>query len=163
MAERLAAAFAAQLQIPDFTTSSAGTRAVIGHPIHHDAAPVLEKLGGDASNFSARQLTSKIAGGADLVLTMTRAHRDSLLELAPRQLNKSFTLDEASTLASQCNPQRIADLAALRAELDSRELLEVPDPNGRDTEFFAMVGSRIADLLPPVLELCWRSSRPKTG
>ena len=100
MAERLAAAHSAQFQIPDFRASSAGTRAVTAHPIHHDAAVVLEKLGGNVSNFAARQLTSKIASDADLVLTMTRAHRDTVLEFAPHKLHSTFTLSEAGQLAS---------------------------------------------------------------
>jgi protein-tyrosine-phosphatase len=71
-AERLAATYAAHSGIPNFTASSAGTRAVIGHPIHSDAAAVLEKLGADVSDFSASQLKSEIAAAADLIITMTR-------------------------------------------------------------------------------------------
>jgi protein-tyrosine phosphatase len=81
-AERLAASYGARFEVPDFRASSAGTRAMIGHPIHHDAALLLEKLGGEVSNFAARQLTSRIASEADLVLTVTRAHRRTVLELA---------------------------------------------------------------------------------
>jgi protein-tyrosine phosphatase len=154
MAERLAAAYSGRLKVPDFRASSAGTRALIAHPIQEDAALVLEKLGGDISNFAARQLTSGIAADADLVLTMTRAHRDAVLELAPRQLHKTFTLTEASHLASQFNARNVADLAALRPHLAERELLDIPDPFGQSAEFFAMVGSQIADLLPPILGLC---------
>ena len=90
---------------------------MIAHPIQHDAALVLEKLGGEVSNFAARQLTSRIASDADLVLTMTRAHRDTVLELAPRQLHRTFTLSEAARLASECNARNVADLAALRPYL----------------------------------------------
>ena len=153
-AERLAAAYGARVQLPDLRVSSAGTRAVIGHPIHHDAALVIEKLGGDASNFAARQLTSRMASDADLVLTMTRAHRDSVLDLAPRQLNRTFTLTEVARLASECNARTVADLAALRPQLAGDELSDIPDPLGQSEEFFAMVGLQIADLLPPILELC---------
>ncbi len=132
---------------------------MIGHPIHDDAALVLEKLGGDVSNFAARQLTSRIASDADLVLTMTRAHRDAVLELAPRHLNRTFTLSEASRLASECNARTVADLAALRPHLAPAHVLsDIPDPIGHSAEIFALVGSQIADLLPPVLELCRRSS-----
>jgi protein-tyrosine phosphatase len=131
---------------------------VIAHPIHHEAALVLEKLGGDASNFSARQVTSGIAGDADLVLTMTRPHRDTVLELAPRQLHRTFTLGEASRLASSCNPRNIEDLAALRPQLSAHELPDIPDPNGQDIEFFSRVGLQIAELLPPILDLCRRSA-----
>jgi protein-tyrosine phosphatase len=129
---------------------------VIAHPIHHDAAPVIEKLGGEVSNFAARQLTSRIASDADLVLTMTMAHRDTVLELAPRQLHKTFTLSEAAQLASEWYARNVAELAALRHHLVGHELADIPDPLGRTAEFFAMVGSQIADLLPPILELCRR-------
>jgi protein-tyrosine phosphatase len=158
MAERLAAAHSAQFQIPDFRASSAGTRAVTAHPIHHDAALVLEKLGGDVSNFAARQLTSKIASDPDLVLTMTRAHRDTVLELAPHKLHSTFTLSEASQLAAESKARDIADLAALRPTLAAHQVADIPDPIGQSAEFFEMVGSQIADLLPPILELCRRSS-----
>jgi protein-tyrosine phosphatase len=131
---------------------------VIGHPIHHDAALVLEKLGGESSNFAARQLTSRIASDADLVLTMTRAHRDTVLEFAPRQLHRTFTLSQAARLAYEYNARNVADLAALRPHLAAQELLDIPDPVGQSGEFFAMVCSQIADMLPPILELCRRSS-----
>jgi len=154
MAERLAAASAARLQLSDFRTSSAGTRAVIAHPIERNAALVLGELGGEVSNFAARQLTSKIASDADLVLTMTKAHRDAVLQLAPRQLPRTFTLSEAARLASECGARTVADLAPLRPQLNAHELPEIPDPIGQSSEFFAMVGSQIAELLPPILELC---------
>lgn len=157
-AERLAAAYAERLQVPDFKVTSAGTRAVIAHPIHHDAALVLEKLGGNASNFAARQLTPKIASDADLVLTMTTAHRTAVLELAPRKLRSTFTLSEASRLASDYNAQTIADVSALRPQLVADQLSEIPDPIGQSPEVFAEIGSQIADLLPPILALCGRAS-----
>ncbi|MBP1819427.1 protein-tyrosine phosphatase [Mycobacterium sp. OAE908] len=157
-AERLATAYGARLQIPDFIAASAGTRALIGHPVHPDAALVLERLGGEVSNFAARQLTSRIASGADLVLTMTRAHRDAVLELAPRQLHRTFTLSEASRLASECNARNVTDLAALRPQLAVQDAPDVLDPIGQNSEFFSMVGHQIADFLPPILELCRRRS-----
>ena len=104
--------------------------------MHPDAAVVLEKLGGTASNFSARQLTSRIASDADLVLTMTRAHRDAVLELAPHRLHRTFTLSEAARLVSECNARNVADLAALRPQLAAHELSDIPDPIGQDAEYF---------------------------
>jgi protein-tyrosine phosphatase len=155
--ERLAAAYAAQHGIGDFTASSAGTRAVIGHAIHRDAAVVLEELGGDASGFAARQLKSKIASSADLIIAMTSAHRDIVLEAAPRQLSRTFTLTEAARLASMGGAETLADLAALRRYLTADEMADIPDPIGQSPEVFATVGSQIAELLPPILELCRRS------
>lgn len=156
-AERLAAAYATEHGIVDFAVSSAGTRAVIGHPIHPDAAVALEELGGDASNFTARQLKSKIASAADLIITMTGAHRDVVLEAAPRQLWRTFTLTEAARLASVDGADTLTDLAALRPQLSPNDMADIPDPIGQSPEVFAAIGSQIANLLPPILELCRRS------
>lgn len=131
---------------------------MIGHPIVQNAALVLESMGGDSTNFAARQLTSRIALDADLVLTMTRAHRDAVLEIAPQQLQKTFTLSEAARLASEPEARTAADLATLRPQVATQELPDVPDPIGQSAEFFSAVGSRIAGLLPPILELCQRSA-----
>ncbi|MET4430731.1 protein-tyrosine phosphatase [Mycolicibacterium sp. 624] len=130
---------------------------MISHPIHQSAALALEKLGGDVANFTARQLTSKVASNADLVLTMTRAHRDAVLELAPRQLHRTFTLREAARIVSECDAQDIADLAALRPHSAAPELSDIPDPIGQSEEVFARVSEEIAELLPPILELCRRT------
>jgi len=158
-AERLAAAYAAQHAIPDFTASSAGTRALIGHPIHRDAAAVIEELGGDSSDFAARQLKAKIASTADLIITMTGVHRDFVLEMAPRQLWRTFTLTEAARLASMEGVETLADFAALRSHLTANDIADIPDPIGQSPEVFAAVGAQIAELLPPILEVCRRSVR----
>jgi protein-tyrosine phosphatase len=129
---------------------------MIAQPIDADAALVIEKLGGEVSGFAARQLTARIASDADLVIAMTKAHRDAVLELAPRALNKTFTLSEAARLAAECDARSVADLAALRPHLPAKEQSDIPDPIGRSAEFHAMVGSRIANLLPPIIELCRR-------
>ena len=158
-AERLAAGYAAQHSNPEITASSAGTRAVIGHPIHPDAAIVLQMLGGDTAKFAARQLTSKIASAADLIITMTEKHRDIVLEAAPRQLQRTFTLTEAALLASMNGADTIADLAALRPYLPAQDQADIPDPIGQSPEVFAAIGTQIADLLPPIMELCRRTIR----
>lgn len=160
-AERLAATYATQARIPEFTASSAGTRAVISHPMHHEASLVLEKLGGDATDFAARQLTPKIAAGADLVITMTKAHRDNVLEIAPRLLRRTFTLTEAAWLASVHQPETLLDLTALRPELSGADLPDILDPIGQAAEVFKTVGEQIADLLQPVMALCQHSTAPK--
>ena len=153
-AERLTSAYSEERHSARIGASSAGTRAVIGHAIHPEAAPVLERLGGDPSNFAARQLTAKIASAADLILTMTRAHRDAVLELAPHRLHRTFTLAEASRLISEHSAQTIADLAARRSLLTADDALDIPDPIGQSPAVFAAIGAQIAELLPPILGVC---------
>ena len=155
-AERLTAAYGSRHQVPGFHVSSAGTRAVIGHPIHPLAVPILEGLGGDASDFFARQLTLRIALAADLILTMTSAHRDTVLEMAPRRLHRTFTLSEAAQLVSIHGARTVVDLAALRPRLAPHDVVEIPDPIGEAPEVFAEIGAQIANLLSPIFEICQR-------
>jgi protein-tyrosine phosphatase len=116
-------------------------------------------MGGNTSEFAARQLTAKIASTANLIIAMTSAHRDIVLEAAPRQLQRTFTLTEASQLAAMEDAKILADLAGLRPRLSANEKLDIPDPIGQSPEVFGAIGSQIADLLPPIMELCRRSVR----
>jgi protein-tyrosine phosphatase len=154
MAERLAIALAGELGIPGVSASSAGVRAMIGHDMHPDAAQIIELYGGDPSGFAARQIKPKIAGEADLILTMTREHRHAVLEMAPRQLRRTFTLKEAAAIVNQAGVQQIDGLAASRAQVPANDLLDIADPIGQSAEFFADVGEQIVELLPDVLNLC---------
>ena len=158
MAERLAVAFGESRQLADWTFSSAGTRAVIGSPIHPKAASVLERLGGDPTPFEARQLTAKTAQHADLLLTMTERHRDYLLERMPSLLRRCFTLSEASLMASGQRIESLDCLSDLRSHIPAGRRGDVVDPIGQNDEVFASVGLQIAELLDPVLQLCQRCS-----
>jgi protein-tyrosine phosphatase len=102
----------------------------------------------------ARQVTSKLLMTADLVLTMSTAHRNYVLELAPRQLNRTFTLHEAARIASDGGARQLADLPGLRAQISASGLPDIADPIGRSAAFHAAVANEIADLLPPILDLC---------
>ena len=132
---------------------------MITHPIQREAARVLERLGGDVRNFAARQITSKLVSDAGLVLTMTKAHRQVVLELAPQKLHRTFTLSEAARLTTEFNAQSVSDLAELRPRLASSELLDVRDPIGQGPDLFAEVGLQIAELVPPIIELCRRDGQ----
>ena len=127
---------------------------MVAQPIHQNAAIVIERLGGDASNFAARRLTPKVAAVADLVLTMTKEHRDSVLKVVPHKLHRTFTLVEASRLVTLHGADNVDALANLRSQVADHDSLDIPDPIGRSLEVFASVGAQIAELLPPVLELC---------
>lgn len=91
------------------------------------------------------------------MLAMTRAHRDTVLGIAPRLLKRTFTLAEAAAIASLEEAETIADLPLLRPRTATQSLVDVPDPIGQDAEVFRAVGAQIASLLPPVMQLCARS------
>lgn len=133
--------------------SSAGTRAVVGYPIHPEAARVIEDLGGRTDPFAARQLTPRLASNADLVITMTKEHRDSALDLAPQKLHRTFTLAEAARLVSRRGARRIEDPAALRPRLTSEVVTDIVDPIGEPHKVFTAVGNRIAELVELVMQI----------
>lgn len=156
-AERLALRLAIEQQISSFSASSAGTHAVVGHRMHDSAARVLTKLGGSSRDFSARQLTKRVAGDADLVLTMTRAHRDAVLELAPSKLHRTYTLAEAATLVTKLDATTPVDLSTLRSLLPATEQMDIIDPIGQTDDVFETVGETILHFLGPVVSMCARS------
>jgi protein-tyrosine phosphatase len=79
--------------------SSAGTHGVRGHGIDAPSAAALRELGVDPAGHVARVLDREIAGGADLVLTATTEHRDSVVELVAALAGRTFTLREFARLA----------------------------------------------------------------
>jgi protein-tyrosine phosphatase len=85
---------------------------------------------------------------------MTIAHRNAVMELAPRKMRSTFTLSEAAQLTSKYGAQDLADLASLRAQVNAHELADIPDPIGEDFGVFAEVASQIAELLLPILAIC---------
>lgn len=145
--------------------ASAGTRAVVGNGMHPQTALVLAGFGAEAGDFRARQLTAAHLADADLVLTMTRAHRREVLALAPRGLARTFTLREAAALVGLVEPrahsQRSAShvgargLVAAMADTRSRRPAgdddEVPDPINQPLDVHEHVGELIVDSLLPVL------------
>lgn len=150
-AERLTVAYARESG-QELTSSSAGTHGLTGHPMDHAAATVLHQLGGESDGFLARRITPKIAGDADLILTMTSRHRDSVLAIAPRKLRATFTLLEAAGLAEASGAKTIADIADARAR-HSVATLDIEDPYRQEHEVYEEVGQQIADALPVILRL----------
>ncbi len=94
-----------------FAVHSAGVSAVRGHGMHEDTRALLASRRDhpDVAAFAARQLPDRDVLLADLVLTMTREHRSTVLGDVPRALPTTFTLCEFARLL------RSADRSALAA------------------------------------------------
>ncbi|MBB3083222.1 low molecular weight phosphatase family protein [Geodermatophilus sabuli] len=145
---------------------SAGTRAAVGSAIHPDSASVLRRLGGDDEQFTARRLRRQMVTEADLVLTMTREHRQAVLGLEPRALSRTFTLREAADLvrlldappgttrtAGDGGPRGLAlRMAAARRLRTSSAEDDIVDPMGGPPEAHRRAGESIAECLGPVLD-----------
>jgi protein-tyrosine phosphatase len=145
--------------------ASAGTRAVVGAPIHPDTARVVSALGGEVAGFTARQLHRTMLSEADLVLTMTTEHRTTALGLEPRALSRTFTLREAADLVglvadapaavdrpAEDHPRSLAQrMAAARSRRARGGADDITDPINRPAEIHREVVEAVSACLRPVL------------
>ncbi|WP_167762079.1 hypothetical protein [Blastococcus sp. CT_GayMR20] len=149
--------------------ASAGTRAVVGSAMHPDSALVLRGFGVEAGDFRARQLRAEHVDRADLVLTMTRAHRNAVLTLAPRAMARTFALREAAALLSRSEEadvpevefsgapsgerarQVVQRLTTARRHRASDEGDDIRDPIGQPVEVHEEVAELIVAALLPLL------------
>jgi protein-tyrosine phosphatase len=148
---------------------SGGTHAPAGHAVHHFTAAALERRGLDAGGHAARRLSGADVVWADVVLTMTTQHRESVLALDPRSLRKTFTLLEAATLCGDLPPHHLAGvlpeqrgmvladaLAAARARRRGHQAGDIPDPIDGNAKLHARVVDEIAGALRTILLILGR-------
>lgn len=95
-----------------FAVHSGGVSAVRGHGMHDDSRAQLmsRRNHPDVGAFAARQLPDRDVLLADLVLTMTREHRSTVLGEVPKALPTTFTLREFARLLRSADPDRLAAL-----------------------------------------------------
>jgi protein-tyrosine-phosphatase len=113
-----------------FTVSSAGTGAWDGAPASEGSYLVALERGIDLSSHRARSLTEALARSADVVLTMSRAHRERVRELGAG--------DRVHLLGEYAGMQG-ADA-------------EIPDPYGGDLGDYRRTYERLAPLLDAVAD-----------
>ncbi|WP_284439915.1 arsenate reductase/protein-tyrosine-phosphatase family protein [Cellulomonas wangsupingiae] len=98
---------AARLAGGDVHVASAGTHAVVGHPVSAPMVPLVRAAGADAGSFAARRLTAAQVREADLVLTLTREHRSQVVRLVPAAVRRTFTLLELARLVDRVDPDAL--------------------------------------------------------
>ncbi len=116
-----------------YEVASAGVMGWRGAPVDSMVRLELARLEVDGSQFRSRPLRPEHVVAADLVLTATKEHRASVLELDPGALRKSFTLLEFAALVdghrAPTLPELVADAARRRSTGPSES--DVPDPYRR--------------------------------
>ncbi|MFZ5592089.1 MAG: low molecular weight protein arginine phosphatase [Bacillota bacterium] len=109
--------------------SSAGTSAVRGMPASTHAVAALAESGIDLSHHRATPLSRALVQQADLVLTMTRSHRQQVLWLCPEAAGRVYTLAEYAT----------------------GQDADVPDPFGGDLEIYRQTARHLQELVRAAL------------
>lgn len=145
MAERLARKLAKEQGLA-FEAHSAGLEAKPGNEAASLAVEALRRLGVDASGHAARRLEELDLTEFDLVVTMTRAQKESVKKKFPE--SKVVTLTEAAGLR-----EREEDiLKALGMERDE-PIGDVLDPYGASVEAYETCARQIKELVGMVLRL----------
>ena len=125
-----------------FEISSAGTSGLTGDEVTPQIARIANPHGITFDGFRARRLENEHIRAADLVLTMERAHRATVVQMLPAALRHTFTLREFARILPLVPPEndsppvdRWNSLAALaqryrRPALDDGVSDDVVDPIG---------------------------------
>lgn len=149
------------------TVRSAGTGALVDHPMDERAAVVLDGLGGRADDFLARRLAEPMIAGAELVLTATREHRARVVRMHPRALKRTFTVRELADIVARLDddelpaaPDPVEQVRQLvQVAVRHRGLhqpadpddLDVVDPFRRDDQVYEQMREQLASALPQLL------------
>lgn len=94
MAGALARKLAGEEPSSEVEVKTAGIAAFSGVPPSPQAVTVMEEKGLDLSGHRAQPVTPELVEWADLILTMTMAHKQGLLDLFPQARDKIYTLGE---------------------------------------------------------------------
>jgi protein-tyrosine phosphatase len=146
--------------------ASAGTAAVVGHPISVESAARLAAHGGDPSGFAARQLDEEVVAASDLVVTATRAHVGPAVRAHLPALRRTFSLVDLADLVRDVPAEQVratpgsTRAARVAALAIARRGLVVPrpaaeadivDPIGRSSRVYDRMVRQVEACLGPVV------------
>ncbi len=115
-----------ELESRGYVVLSAGVGAMEGMPAADHAIAIIEASGGSLRGHASRRVTSEMVRQADLIVTMTRSHRDALLAHLPE--------------------------AADRVRLIHPKGGDIEDPIGADLATYRRTAEAIAAHLKPLLD-----------
>lgn len=120
----------------DFKVSSAGVAAYSNAPPSPETVSILRESGITLENHGSRPITSEMMREAMLVLAMTSAHKEILLELFPDAAERVFLLGEFS---------------------EDPGFREIPDPIGGGRAAYIETRDAIVSAIPALLRFLQQS------
>jgi protein-tyrosine phosphatase len=150
--------------------SSAGTGALVGEPISPPMAKLLGQADADADGFTARQLTPALVRDADLVLTMTSAHRRETVMMVPAAVQRTFVLGEVAHMLAHVDAEEVTQITGRKASAAERLRAtvsiakrhrtpgvdpgeDIVDPYGRSRSVYAESFEQINQALEPLVRV----------
>ncbi|MFZ7119687.1 MAG: hypothetical protein ACOWWH_01875 [Eubacteriaceae bacterium] len=80
---------------------SAGTSVFMSEPANNKAIKVMEEMGFDISKHRSKPITEELIKESDIILTMTKAHKEKVINASPQAKEKVFTLKEYAFIDSE--------------------------------------------------------------
>lgn len=158
-------------------TASAGTGAVVGAGLEtHMARHYTADFATEIPAHTAQVADVRFLAAQDLILVMTREHRQRLLQLDPSLLPRTFLLSEFTTIARTLLLQplphdpyapptgaagRLRELVsvAARHRQTGAVAADVPDPYRRSAELYQQVARTLRDELDVLRDILLRASQ----
>jgi protein-tyrosine phosphatase len=156
--------------------TSAGTRALVDHPMDSGSRALLKGVGRQGEGFRARQLTKELVEDADLILAAAREHRSAAARTHPSALRKAITIRDladllegltAADIRARGEPgpwvtQVLKAALARRAIVPARqEKVDIVDPVGQPPSVFRKMADEVDDALRIVIPVLRKV--PPTG
>jgi len=134
---------------------SAGVAAEEGEEASPGAVAALARLGLDVTAHRAQALSRTLVEWADLILTMTRRHKETVTSLFPTVSAKVFTLKEFAggeneKQAGEDDRAPAAESAKAESPDAGRNAFDVADPFGQDEATYNACAAEIDALLVDV-------------
>ncbi len=137
-----------------FQVVSAGINALDNMPASAEAVEVMRRAGIDLSGHRAQRLTKELVTAADLVVTMTRRHKEAVLAMAPEAGKKVFTLRELAWKSPAARQGINGDAPGGEAAGENqREQGDIADPFGGDIETYETCAREIKECLQAMAEI----------
>lgn len=125
---------------------SAGVAAAEGIPISEHASIVLKNRGIESHEKRAKSVSEKLLQWADVVLTMTMAHKERLIQMFPDAMDHIYTLKEYA----QENHSNRHEAKALEQELQMKLAMSKPITEDEKKQLSELVHAFMAeDVLDP--------------
>jgi len=120
----------------DVEILSAGTGVFLRSSASAETMEILKKEGMDASAHESRSVTDLLLKKADLILVMTRQHRQQVLEIAPEIEKRVYLLKEFAHLPK-----------------GSESDLDIPDPIGKPSDVYEGCLSVIKEAIQRIVKI----------
>lgn len=127
---------------------SAGLAAWPGAPATEEAIRAAAELGADIKEHRARHLEPELVEKADLILTMTAAHKKAVMDRFPAAREKTFTLMEyVAEPSAEESPEEERTGGTWSSPPG-----DIPDPVGGPLEVYRTCAARLKDLVERALD-----------